>query len=122
MKSTVRLIKITPILINIYLLILLVCTFMNIELMDTSYFLGHSMYLDMMLWSVSKRFKFCVWHRILIGNMFLQSLIQAIDYYMNFTLEFWIVFSISAFLMILSAITSTILYFKYGCCKIEESK
>lgn len=55
MKSTVRLIKITPILINIYLLILLVCAFMNIELMDTSYFLGHSMYLDMMLWSVSPR-------------------------------------------------------------------
>jgi hypothetical protein len=25
-------------------------------------------------------------------------------------------------LWIVSAITSTILYFKYGCCKIDESK
>lgn len=122
MKSTVRIIKLTPIIVNLYLIASLICSLFDVDIANLSFITGHSMYMDAMLWSVSKRFKFRAWHRILILNMFIQAAIQALDYYMDFTLGFWYVFSISALVMIVSMITSTILYFKYGCCKIEESK
>lgn len=122
MKNTVRIIKISPIVINLYITIVLVLSLLNIELISVDYILGHSLLVDALLWNLSKRFKFCTWHRILITNLFIQSFIQLIDVYSNFAIEIWIIFAVSVISIIVSAITSTILYFKYGCCKIEESK
>lgn len=49
MKATVRLIKLAPILLNIYIVLVLFLSALNIEVVSFDYVLGHSMYVDMML-------------------------------------------------------------------------
>lgn len=122
MKATVRLIKLAPILLNIYIVLVLFLSALNIEVVSFDYVLGHSMYVDMMLWHLSKRFKFCSWHRVLIINLLIQCTLQLIDVLTNCTIEFWTILTIASVSAVTSAIVSAILYFKHGCCKIDESK
>lgn len=122
MKSTVRLIKLAPILLNMYVAIVLTLSLMDVEVVSFDYVLGHSVYVDIMLWHLSKRFRFCSWHRVLIINLLIQCGAQLIDVLSNYTIEFWTLLSIASVSVVVSAVTSTILYFKHGCCKIDESK
>ena len=119
MKATIRLIKLAPILLNIYIVLVLFLSALNIEVVSFDYVLGHSMYVDMMLWHLSKRFKFCSWHRVLITNLLIQCGVQLIDVLSNYTIEFWTLLSIASVSVVVSAVTSIILYFKHGCCKID---
>ena len=121
MKSTVRLIKLAPILLNMYVAIVLTLSLMDVEVVSFDYVLGHSVYVDIMLWHLSKRFRFCSWHRVLIINLLIQCGVQLIDVLSNYTIEFWTLLSIASVSVVVSAVTSTILYFKHGCCKIDES-
>ena len=122
MKSTVRLIKLAPILLNMYVAIVLTLSLMDVEVVSFDYVLGHSVYVDIMLWHLSKRFRFCSWHRVLIINLLIQCGVQLIDVLTNCTIEFWTILTIASVSAVTSAIVSTILYFKRGCCKIDESK
>lgn len=49
MKSTVRLIKLAPILLNMYVAIVLTLSLMDVEVVSFDYVLGHSVYVDIML-------------------------------------------------------------------------
>ena len=46
MKSTVRLIKLAPILLNMYVAIVLTLSLMDVEVVSFDYVLGHSVYVD----------------------------------------------------------------------------
>lgn len=119
MKSTARLIKLAPILLNMYVAIVLTLSLMDVEVVSFDSVLGHSVYVDIMLWHLSKRFRFCSWHRVLITNLLIQCGVQLIDVLSNYTIEFWTLLSIASVSVVVSAVTSIILYFKHGCCKID---
>lgn len=122
MKISVRLLKITPIVLTLYVAIVMLLSLLNIEIVILDRVFGHSIFMDVLLFHFSKRFKFCAWHRILIINLLLQAIIQIIDVWSDFTIEYIIIIMVSSVILLGSSILSTILYFKYGCCKIEESK
>ena len=122
MKTTVLFTKLMPILLNIYLIVVIVCQFTCVNIYETNVLFGHSSILDLYLMNLSKRFKFCSWHRILILNLLVTSILQYIVSLVPEYIDALLFLCVVAGLWIVSAITSTILYFKYGCCKIDESK
>lgn len=119
MRSTVRWIKLTPILLTAYVALVMLLSIFDIEIVIADRVFSHSILLDVVLFNLSKRFKFCAWHRILIANLMVQAAIQIIDAWTDFTIEYAIIIMVSSIVLIVSSILSTILYFKYGCCKIE---
>lgn len=119
MKASVRLLKITPIVLTLYVAIVMVLSLLNVEVVILDRVFSHSVFMDVFLFHFSKRFKFCAWHRILIVNLLLQAIIQMIDVWSDFTIEYTIMIMISSVVLLVSSILSTILYFKYGCFKID---
>lgn len=122
MKITVIAIKLSPIVLNLYLILVLLLAFTDIDTGGVDSIFGHSLWLDIVLYNISKRFKFCSWHRVLILNLILMSSLQFLIMTYPELMSSWTAFYIMITSWITTSITSTILYFKYGCCKIEESK
>lgn len=122
MKITVTLTKLIPIILNLYLLVAIMGQFLCFETYEYNVLFGHSSVLDLYMLNLSKRFRFCSWHRVLIMNLLVISLIQYGILLFPENVDIHTALTIMGGLWIVSAITSTILYFKYGCCKIEESK
>ncbi len=122
MKYTVVIIKISPILLNIYMALTIIFALLDVDNTPFDSVFGHSLWMDAILYNLSKRFKFCAWHRVLILNLMGVAILSF------FLMKYPEMMSsrTAMYLMsgawIVSAITSTILYFKYGCCKIDESK
>lgn len=122
MKTTVLFTKLMPILLNLYLMLVILMGIFSVDTLGGDVLFGHSAILDLYMMNLSKRFKFCSWHRILIINLLLVSIIQYVMILFDVYVDALTLFSVIGGLWIVSAITSTILYFKYGCCKIDESK
>ena len=122
MKTTVLFTKLMPILLNLSLMLVILMGIFSVDTLGSDVLFGHSAILDLYMMNLSKRFKFCSWHRILIINLLLGSIIQYVMLLFDVYVDAITLFSVIGGLWIVSAITSTILYFKYGCCKIDESK
>lgn len=122
MKTTVLFTKLMPILLNLYLMLVILMGIFSVDTLGSDVLFGHSAILDLYMMNLSKRFKFCSWHRILIINLLLVSIIQYVMILFDVYVDALTLFSVIGGLWIVSTITSTILYFKYGCCKIDESK
>lgn len=75
---------------------------------------GCSLFTSICWWYFSKAFKFCFWHRLFILNLIVISLIVLID--KNIYHFEYIVYVRGLILLCCATIlTSSILYFRYGC-------
>ena len=80
----VRLIKYYPILINLYLLIGMSLYVSGFYVPFGNYiytFFGQSFYINVLVLSLSFKFRFCIWHRLLIYNMSLCLLLETLYNY-----------------------------------------
>lgn len=80
MKRSVKIVKYVPIVMNIAIMIgciLSLCYVQSSSFMHPLF--GFSVLVSIALWFLSVDFKFCAWHRILIVNIFVVSLIVFID-------------------------------------------
>lgn len=112
-KNLERLIKAIPIIINIYLGIVFIYSWNDLELTGSPYILGHSLILDILLLCSSYYHKFCSWHRVLIWNLIISSVIQYIDTKITITDDVVLYNAILMSVWCVLSVTSTILYFKY---------
>ena len=81
MRTLIKLVKYYPILVNIYILIIMITYVSGVRINVSSYlytYIGHSFYVDAVFILLSIVFKFCVWHRLLIGNMMLCLVIETL--------------------------------------------
>lgn len=72
------------------------------------------------LYNLSKRFKFCAWHRVLILNLIGVAILSFFLVKYPEMMSSWTAMYLMSGAWIVSAITSTILYFKYGCFKCDN--
>ena len=84
MRPLLKLIKYYPILVNLYVLLGMLIYVSGIRINVSTYlytYIGHSFYVDIILILLSIVFIFCVWHRLLIGNMMLCLAIETLTNY-----------------------------------------
>ena len=81
MRTLIKLVKYYPILVNIYILIIMLTYVSGVRINVSTYlyiYIGHSFYVDAVFILLSIVFKFCVWHRLIIGNMMLCLAIETL--------------------------------------------
>lgn len=99
---------------NIYILASISISFIGISY-DLAYylytFLGQSFYLNLLVLLLSFKFRFCVWHRLLIYNMsFCLSLETIHNYGVNVSNHMYIVVSVT----VITIFMAIIIYIKHG--------
>lgn len=109
-----RLIKYYPIIMNIYILASISMSFIGISY-DSAYylytFLGQSFYLNLLVLLLSFKFRFCIWHRLLIYNMSFCLLLETIhNYGVNVSNHIYIVVSVT----VITIFMAIIIYIKHG--------
>ena len=80
MKRSIAIIKYLPVIMNISIVIGCILSLLyipNASFMHPLF--GFSILISIALWFLSLDFKFCNWHRVLIVNIFITSLIVFID-------------------------------------------
>jgi len=109
-----RLIKYYPILLNIYILFSILLYFGDVcdNISYYSYtFLGQSFYLNLLVLLLSFKFRFCIWHRLLIYNMsFCLSLETIHNYGVNVSNHIYIVVSVT----VITIFMAIVIYIKHG--------
>lgn len=69
-KDLVLFIKISPIVLNLVILIELVFSLIHINICNPIYpIFGHSLFFDILLLYLAKIFKLCLWNKLLIYNL-----------------------------------------------------
>jgi len=122
LRVSIRLIKLFPIISTLAIIIAFVLMLSGVSIINLiSIPTASPMFVCVLLYFLSKAFKFCKWHRILIINLFLVALISWIN------LEFYRLSNILIIRIVLlisttSILVATILYFKYGCFKSSITK
>lgn len=120
MKYTVVIIKISPILLNIYMALTIIFVLFDVDNTPFDTVFGHSLWMDAILYNLSKRFEFCAWHRVLILNLIGVAILSFFLVKYPEMMSSWTAMYLMSGAWIVSAITSTILYFKYGCFKCDN--
>jgi len=108
----IKLVKYYPVIMNIFILFVMVGWIFNFKSVQIYTFIGQSFYLNLIILILSYKFKFCLWHRILIYSMSFILLLETLSLcgiYLNYYLY------ICSCILILSLLTSAILYYKNGC-------
>lgn len=112
--KVIKLIKYYPIIVNLYILVTMGLYIFNIYYPFGFYcytFLGQSFYLNVLILLLSIKFRFCIWHRLLIYNMSFCLLLETIhNYGINISNHIYIVV-LSTIITIFMAI---ILFIKHG--------
>ena len=83
----VRLIKYYPIILNLYILLLSALQLLGVSVSFDGMiytFIGQSFILNILILILSKKFRFCLWHRLLIYNMSFCLLLETLY---NFGIE-----------------------------------
>lgn len=121
MKFLVKQIKYYPIIINLYILILMVFYVLGFHV-DLNRFLyvalGHGLYANFIIFGISKIFKFCIWHRLLLINMSSCLILEGLRQYgFNINnLPYIVVIS-----TILTIFVSIIIFRRHGTFNKKES-
>lgn len=114
MKLAIKFVKYTPIVINLWLVLLLTKAMAT----DTNFYFGGSYWYIFGLVIFSYAFKFCTWHRILIFSMFSHLTLELMQ---SRGIVFNEMAKTSLIIITVSLITSTILYYIYGCHAKEKN-
>lgn len=112
-KNLERLIKLIPIILNIYIAIVILYSFNDIEMGGSQCLFGHSLIFDVLLLLSSYYHKFCSWHRVLIYNLIFIIIIEYADNLVTITDDAVLYNSILSLAWCISSVIATILYFKY---------
>ena len=117
----IKLLKYYPVIVNLWILIDMIGYFLNVKVSEYSYtLLGHSLYLDIILLILSLKFKFCLWHQILILSSSFYLIVETLNIW---GLENNYYFYVNLCVIAISICVATILYKRYGCFKkVEDSK
>jgi len=108
-------IKVSPIIINLWLMIIGTLFLFHVKGADLEYsLLGHSAILNCVVLLGSFFFKFCYWHQTLIYSLLSVNLLEWIN---NRWYHFPAIDSVRAVLLLICIFVtiSAILYYKYGC-------
>jgi len=122
LRVGIQFVKFAPIISTLAIIFSLVITLLGSSLIySLSMTVSTSILMCLLLYCLSKAFKFCAWHRVLIINLFFVALISWIN------LEFYrlpniLIIRIVLLISTTSALVATILYFKYGCFKSLTTK
>ena len=80
----VKIIKYYPVILNLYILIISALQLLGINVYIDEYiytFIGQSFILNLLIAILSKKFRFCLWHRLLIYNMSFCLLLETLYNY-----------------------------------------
>ena len=119
--NIIKLIKYYPILLNAYILMTMSFYLIGYNLCIEKYFytfIGQSFIYNAMLLYFSFKFKFCVWHRLLIYNMTFCLLLETIT---NFGIKLNNYAYIVVISTILTIFVSIIIFHKHGTFNKEKS-
>ena len=121
MRPLIKLVKYYPILVNLYVLLGMLIYVSGIRINVSTYlytYIGHSFYVDAVFILLSIVFRFCVWHRILIGNMVLCLAIETLTNYNVYIKN-------DVYIMIISTIItifiSLLIFRKHGTFSTKKS-
>ena len=115
MRVLINLVRIYPIICNIWILLCMVGQIFYIDISEKTYtFFGQSFFTNAIILLLSYKFRFCLWHRILIYSMTFTLFTE--------TLNIWGIennyyFYIVLIFVLLSIVLSIILYKINGCFK-----
>lgn len=88
-KFLISEVKYYPIVINIYILTLMILYVLDIPVNLNRFLyipLGHGLYANLIIFGMSKMFRFCVWHRLLLINMSACLMLEGLRQY-NFNIN-----------------------------------
>lgn len=119
MRITVLVVKVSPVLVNVYMAMVIILAMLGVDIPALDVILGHSLWMDFVLYEFSRRLRFCRWHRILIFNMMFSSSLSFFILLFPGLFSAWTVLYVLSLSLIVASVTSTILYFKHGCFKKE---
>lgn len=108
----VKLIKYYPIIMNFSILFIMIGWIFNFKAIQIYTFIGQSFYLNLIVLILSYKFRFCLWHRILIYSMSFVLLLETLSLY-GIYLNYYLY--ICSCILVFSLLTAAILYYKYGC-------
>jgi len=115
MKGLINIVRIYPIICNIWILLSMIGQIFYVDLMEKTYpFFGQSFFTNMIILILSYKFRFCLWHRILIYSMTFTLFIETLNI---FGIENNYYFYIVLIYVFLSLVLSTFLYKINGCFK-----
>lgn len=117
----IKLIKLYPVVLNIIILFMMVMYILDIDLNINRYiytFIGQSFIYNAMLLYFSFKFKFCVWHRLLIYNMTFCLLLETLT---NFGFKLNNYAYIVVISTILTIFVSIIIFKRHGTFNKEKS-
>jgi len=111
-KDLILLIKISPVVMNLLIVIELIFALFNVNICSGTYpIFGHSLFFDILLLILAKTFKLCMWNKLLIYNLiFIITLEWFAVNVININPYFYI-----CLILTISTITiliSTLLYYK----------
>jgi len=114
---SIEIIKVVPIIITIWLLIVTTLLLNHVKGADLEYsIVGHSLIYNLAWLCLSIKYKFCVWHRVLIYNLMLINILEWINNRFNVFSNKQVIYTMIV-LLCFTILTSIILRFKYGCIK-----
>lgn len=117
----VKLIKFYPVVLNIIILFMMLMYILDIDLNINKYlytFIGQSFIYNAILLYFSFKFKFCIWHRLLIYNMTFCLLLETIT---NFGFKLNNYAYIVVISTILTIFVSIIIFLNHGTFNKEKS-
>lgn len=117
MRLAILSVKFVPILVSIALIIQCILALLDMRttgFVSTIY--GHSILYNAMLLALSKAFRFCFWHRVIILNLILINLIEWVDRNL-FSFDSLQYVWMLIILLLASSLVATLLYIRYGCFK-----
>ena len=118
----IEVIKIVPIIITMWLLIVTILILLHVKNADLEYsILGHSLIYNIGWLCISIKNKFCIWHRVLLYNLILINLLEWFNNRFHIFTNKDIV-STMIILLCTTIIISVILRFKYGSIKKTTCK
>ena len=117
MKLAILSVKFIPIIVTVALLLQCVMALFDVDIsLKVATIYGHSILYNSMLLVLSKAFRFCYWHRIIILNLIVINVIEWTDRNLFSFDSLQYVWTL-IILLLTSSLISALLYSRYGCFK-----
>lgn len=115
LRVSIQFVKFAPIISTLAIIFSLAFTLLGSSLIySLSMTVSTSILMCLLLYCLSKSFRFCMWHRVLICNLFAVALISWINIAFYRLPNLLIIRSV-LLISTMSILVASILYYKYGC-------
>lgn len=118
---SIAVVKYMPIILAACLVTVLCCYFFNLAIgsAETTWLIFHGCQIVAYL-ILSKTFRFCIYHRLIIYYVFLVYMAMSFDMYIGLPISNYILYKILLILSGITLIAVIITYLKYGDRKISQ--